>query len=163
MGRVMAYTIIQLRCLLSYKRLAIDLRSELLDELLSLYPPDSPIMDLSVVILQIYIILHNSAALVSSHRKVLQVEIVTLSLVSNSTLSSLHYTYGAFDYGLRTLRNKYGNTINITHTYLFDGRITNCIELTAHAEYMLAEWYYVKRLKSDLRVFLSTCKKNIFL
>ena len=115
-------------------------------------------MDLSVVILQIYIVLYSSAALLSSNGKVLQVEIVTLSLVGNSTMSSLHYTYGAFDYGLRTLRNKYGNTINITHTYLFDGRIKNCIELAAHAEFMLAEWYYLKRLKSDLTVSLSTCE-----
>ena len=119
-------------------------------------------MDYFVIMVQFYVILSKFAAFVFSNDKVLQMEIVTLGLISNSTSSSLHYTSGAFDYGVRTLRKKYGNTINITHTYLLDERITNCIELTAHAEYMLAEWYYLKKLKSDISVFLSTCKTETF-
>ncbi|OWA50871.1 hypothetical protein BV898_15374 [Hypsibius exemplaris] len=88
----------------------------------------------------------------------LTVEIVTLGLVTPAWPGSIHFTGTGFDEGFRILREKYEGILSLTHTFLVERKVTNCVDLVAEADVMLSEWYYKRRSQADLHVYLSPSK-----
>ena len=83
-----------------------------------------------------------------------QVEIVTLGLVTNATTISMHYMGPSFDLAATLFREDHGARFNLTHTYLMDESITNCVDLTSQTSFMMSEWYFKKRIKADVYAFI---------
>ena len=82
-------------------------------------------------------------------------EIVTLGQVTFSHGGSMHYLSPTFDSAVQRFVAKYNSSLNLKHTYLIDRNVSNCVELTAQAEFLLAEWYFRQRTNADIYVFLS--------
>ncbi|GAV02926.1 hypothetical protein RvY_13429 [Ramazzottius varieornatus] len=82
-------------------------------------------------------------------------EVVTLGQVTFSHAGSMHYLSPTFDAAAERFRARYNGTFYLKHTHLIDPNVTNCVELVAQSEFLLAEWYHRKRSKADIYVFLS--------
>ena len=82
------------------------------------------------------------------------VEIVTMGLVTNATTISMHNVGPSYDLAATFFRTDHGARFNLTHTYLMDESITNCVDLTSQTTFMMSEWYFKKRINADVYAFI---------
>jgi hypothetical protein len=86
------------------------------------------------------------------------VEIVSLGVRRGGSFLSFFNSGPGIDMGVEDLKTLYNNTFNVTHTYLYEKDAENCYELAIQSDVILSEWYYIRRTKADLYVFIAASK-----
>lgn len=91
--------------------------------------------------------------------KKLNIEILTYGFTNVHGQGPIWRFKVGMDHAVEELRNLYENTTNITHTYIFDQKSRNCMELLTEMDVMLSEWYYKHRAPADLHAIITPGKR----
>lgn len=80
-----------------------------------------------------------------------------LTTAGNMVPSTITLAGPAFDVSIGKLRNTYRN-FNITHTYLYDEDIVDCVVFQNEVQNILARWYYRERDVNRMTVIVISGK-----
>jgi hypothetical protein len=89
----------------------------------------------------------------------INLDIVTPGLQGESSASTITLAGPAFDVGIDKLRRKLTN-FNITHTYLFDEDILDCVTFQDRVQNILSKWYYRERQENNVVIIMLPGKKD---
>ena len=92
----------------------------------------------------------------------IRVNIVTIGNIHPNVPGAIPYTGPAIETGIQDIQLKYEKYFQFTHTYLFDRRMTNCVEFATNSDVVAGQWYYSSaRNANDLVIFLFAGKNRL--
>ena len=119
------------------------------DRLLTRHPTSSIVMKYCLFWRELFFLTYASLI----HAK-LRVNIVTIGNIYPNVPGAIPYTGPAIETGIQHIQSTYGEFFHFTHTYLFDRRMSNCVEFATNSDHVAGQWYYSRRDASDLVIFL---------
>ena len=72
------------------------------------------------------------------------IEIVSPGVVGNVSASSITLGGPAFAVSIAKLRDTLQGAFNVTHTYLYEPSIPDCVTFQMEVQNILARWYYLR-------------------
>ncbi|OQV14078.1 hypothetical protein BV898_11742 [Hypsibius exemplaris] len=88
-------------------------------------------------------------------RSIINLDIVSPGVIGNYTASSINLSGPAFDVSISRLRERFLAHFNISHTFLYNYSILNCVDFQNEVQNMLARWYYTVDRSESVTVIMT--------